>query len=83
MLCVICDALINWFTVYLRCILAPVCPEPHAAVRCDRSRELELYDIHLTIGVLRGQAQADGEKEDGYAQREGEVKRVIEAWQQL
>lgn len=35
------------------------------------------------LGVLREQAQADGEKEDGYAQREGEVKRVIEAWQHL
>ena len=36
-----------------------------------------------TIGVLREQAQADREKEDGYAWREGEVKRVIEAWQHL
>ena len=40
------SALINWFTVLVRCILPLVYPEPPAAVSCDRPRELELRDLN-------------------------------------
>ena len=42
------SALINWFTVLFRCILPLICPEPPAAVSCDRPRELELRDLNGT-----------------------------------
>ena len=50
-----CDRFINWFTELLLCILTPVCPEPPAAVSCDRPRELELRDLNgnqLTLNEL-------------------------------
>ena len=40
-------------------------------------------DQRLPRAYYESKLKSTEEKEDGYAQREGEVKRVIEAWQQL
>ena len=44
----VCDGLINWFTELLLCILAPVYPEPQAAVRSGRLPALERSDLNVT-----------------------------------